>query len=100
MFPGKYFIKHQLDDEIRGDIIKALEKEIRTLKTKRNHYRNNIKNKTTRENYKLIKKVVAEKVVILESKIKPRQVWLIRRDKIKPAGSGWIRLKKKQQQKV
>ena len=72
MFPEKYFKKHQLDDEIWGDIIKALEKEIRTLKTKRNHYRNNIKNKTTRENYKLIKKVVAEKVVILEPKIKPR----------------------------
>ena len=34
---------------IRDEIIKALEKEIRTPKTKRNH--DNIKNKTTRENY-------------------------------------------------
>ena len=42
---------------IRDEIMKALEKEIRTLKTKRDNNRNNIKNKTIRENYKLIKKV-------------------------------------------
>ena len=42
---------------IRDEIMKALEKEIRTLKAKRDNNRNNIKNKTIRENYKLIKKV-------------------------------------------
>ena len=70
---------------IRDEIIKALEKEIRTPKTKRNH--DNIKNKTTRENYKLIKKIVAEKVVILERKIKSSQVRKISRDNIQPTRS-------------
>lgn len=72
MFAGKHLIKRQLDDEIWDNM--ALEGEIRTLKTKHNHYRNNSKYKSTRENYKLIEKVVAEKVVILEPKTKPRQV--------------------------
>ena len=67
-------IFHKASTGIRDEIIKALEKEIQTLKTKRNHNCSNIRNKTTRENYKLIKKVVAEKVVILERKIKSRQV--------------------------
>ena len=70
---------------IRDEIIKALEKEIPTPKTKRNH--DNIKNKTTRENYKLIKKIVAEKVVILERKIKSSQVRKISRDNIQPTRS-------------
>ena len=61
-------INHEIWDNM------ALEREIRTLKTKHNHYRNNSKYKSTRENYKLIEKVVAEKVVILEPKTKPRQV--------------------------
>ena len=72
MFAGKHLIKRQLDDEIWDNM--ALEREIRTLKTKHNHYRNNSKYKSTRENYKLIEKVVAEKVVILEPKTKPRRV--------------------------
>ena len=59
-------ILHKASTGIRDEIIEALEKEIRTLRTKRNNNRNNIKNKTTRENYKLIKKLVAEKVVTLE----------------------------------
>ena len=63
-------ILHKTSTGIRDEIIKVLEKQIRTLTTKRNNNRNNIKNKTTRENYKLIKKVVAKKVVILEQKIK------------------------------
>ena len=45
-------ILHKASTCIRDEIIKAVEKEIRTLKTKRNHNRTNIKNKTTRENYK------------------------------------------------
>ena len=72
---------------IRDEIIKALEKEIRTLKTKRHNNRNNIKNKTTRENYKLIKKLVAEKVVTLEQKVKSRQVRKLSRDNIQPTTS-------------
>ena len=59
-------ILHKASNGIRDEIIKALEKEIRTLRTKCNNNRNNIKNKSARENYKLIKKVVAEKVVTLE----------------------------------
>ena len=51
------------------------------LRTKRNNNCNNIKNKTTRENYKHIKKVVAEKVVILEQKIKSHQIRKISHDK-------------------
>ena len=80
-------ILHKASIGIRNEIIKALEKEIRTLKTKRNHNSSNIRNKTTRENYKLIKKVVAEKVVILERKIKSRQVRKISRDNIQPTRS-------------
>ena len=57
---------HKASIIIRDEIIKALEKEIRTLRTKRNINRINIKNKTTRENYKLIKKVVAEKFIFFE----------------------------------
>ena len=66
---------------IRDEIIKALEKEIRTLKTKHHNNRNNIKNKTTGENYKLIEEVVDEKVVTLEQKIKSHQVRKLSRDK-------------------
>ena len=69
------------------EIIKALEEEIRTVRTKRYNNRNNIKNKTTRENYELIKKIVAEKVVILELKIKSRQVQKISRNNIQPTTS-------------
>ena len=67
--------------------MRALEKEIRTLRTKRNNNRNHIKNKTTRKNYKLIKKVVAEKVVTLEQKIKSCQVRKLSRDNIRPTTS-------------
>ena len=80
-------ILHKTSTGIRDEIIKALEKEIRTLKTKRSHNCSNIKNKTIRENYKLIKKVVAEKVVISERKIKSRQVRKISRDKVQPTRS-------------
>ena len=66
---------------------KALGKEIRTLTTKRNNNRNNIKNKTTRENYKHIKKVVAAKAVTLEQKIKSPQVQKLSRDNIRPTTS-------------
>ena len=72
---------------IRDEIIKTLEKEVRTLRTKCINKLNNINNKTTRENYKLIKNVVAEKVVIFEEKIKSRQVRKINRDNIQPTTS-------------
>ena len=71
---------------------KALGKEIRTLTTKRNNNRNNIENKTTRENYKHIKKVVAAKAVTLEQKIKSPQVQKLSRDNIRPTTS--VRKKK------
>ena len=80
-------ILHKASTGIRDEIIKALEKEIRNLRTKRNNNRNNIKNKTTRENYKLIKKLVAEKVVTLEQKVKSRQVRKLSRDNIQPTTS-------------
>ena len=80
-------ILHKASTGIRDEIIEALEKEIRTLRTKRNNNRNNIKNKTTRENYKLIKKLVAEKVVTLEQKVKSRQVRKLSRDNIRPTTS-------------
>ena len=41
---------------IWDEIIKFLDKEIRALKTRYNQSRTNIKNKTTKENYRLIKK--------------------------------------------
>ena len=72
---------------IHDGIIKALEKEIGILKTKRNNNCNIIKNKPSRENYKLIKKVIAEKVVILERKIKSCQVRKISCDNIQPTTS-------------
>ena len=78
---------HKASNGIRDEIIKALEKEIQSLKTKRNHNRNNVKNKIFRENYKLIKKVVAEKVVILERKQTSRQVRKMSRDIIQPTTS-------------
>ena len=56
-------ILHKAWTGVRDEIIKVLEKEIRTPRKKRNNNRNNIKNKTNRENYKLIKKIAAEKVV-------------------------------------
>ena len=62
------------------------------LRTKRNNNCNNIKNKTTRENYKHIKKVVAEKVVILEQKIKSHQIRKISHDK---HTTNYISLKKR-----
>ena len=80
-------ILHKASTDIRDEIVKALEKKIRTLTTKRDNNRNNIKNKTTRENYKLIKKVVAEKLVTLERKIKSRQVRKLSRDNIRPTTS-------------
>ena len=43
-------ILHKASTDIRDEIVKALEKKIRTLTTKRDNNRNNIKNKTTREN--------------------------------------------------
>ena len=78
---------HKASTGIHDEIIKALEKEIRTLRTKHKNNRNNIKNKTTRENCKLIKKVVAEKVVTLEQKIKSRQVRKLSRNNIRPTKS-------------
>ena len=80
-------ILHKASNGIRDEIIKALEKEIRTLRRKCNNNRNNIKNKSPRENYKLIKKVVGEKVVTLEQKIKSRQVQKLSRDNIRPTTS-------------
>ena len=55
---------------IRGKLTKALNKEITSLKRKRSENHTSIKNNTTKENYKLFKKTVAPKVVILEHKIK------------------------------
>ena len=78
---------HKASNAIRDEIIKALQKEIQSLKTKRNHNRNNAKNKIIRENYKLIKKVVAEKVVILGRKQTSRQVRKMSRDIIQPTTS-------------
>ena len=48
---------------IRDEIIKTLDKTIslRTLKTRCNQSRTNIKNKTAKENYRLIKKNSSEK---------------------------------------
>ena len=87
-FKGVYCkILHKASNGIRDEIIKALEEEIRILRTKCNNNRNNIKNKTTRENYKLIKKLVAEKVVTLEQKVKSRQVRKLSRDNIQPTTS-------------
>ena len=80
-------ILHKASAGKLDEIIKALEKEIRTLRTKCNNNRNTIKNKTTRENYKLIGKIVPEKVVILEQKIKSRQARKISRDNIQPTAS-------------
>ena len=80
-------ILHKTSTGILDEIIKTLEKEIRTLRTKCNNNRNTIKNKTTRENYKLIGKIVPEKVVILEQKIKSRQARKISRDNIQPTAS-------------
>ena len=63
---------------------KALNKEITSLKkSSENH--TSIKNKITKENYKLIKKTVAQKVVILEHKIKSRQNRKKERDHIQHA---------------
>ena len=76
-------ILHKASTGIRDEIIKALEKEIRILRTKCNN-RNNIKNKTTIENYKLIKKLVAEKVFTLEQKVKSCQVQKLSHDNIQP----------------
>ena len=67
-------ILHKASTGICDEIIKTLEKEIRTLRTKRNNNRNNIKNKTKRESYKLIEKIVAGKAVTLEQKIMSRQL--------------------------
>ena len=80
-------ILHKVSTGILDKTIKAPEQEIRTLKTKRINNCNNIKNKTTRENYKLIKKVLAEKVVILELKIKSRPVQKISHNSIQPTSS-------------
>ena len=80
-------IPHKASTGICDEIIKTLEKEIRTLRTKRNNNRNNIKNKTTRESYKLIEKIVAGKVVTLEQKIKSRQLRKLTRDNIRPTAS-------------
>ena len=61
-------ILHEVSTGIRDYIIKAPENKSKNLRTKHNNNRNNVKNKTTRENYKLIKKLTAEKVVTLEYK--------------------------------
>ena len=69
---------------IRDAIIKALDKEVNTLKLIRNQTRKNIKTKTSRENYKLINKSVAEKITILERNIKFRHTRKQERDLIQP----------------
>ena len=65
-------------------IIKALHKEVNTLKLIRNQTRKNIKTKTSRENYKLINKSVAVKIAILERNIKFRHTRKQERDHIQP----------------
>ena len=50
---------------IRDKIIKALNKEITSLKRKRSENHISIKNKTTKENYKLIKKQYLKKLLFL-----------------------------------
>ena len=55
---------------IRDKIIKTLNNEITSLIRKRSENHTSIKNKTTKENYKLLKKTVAQKVVILGRNIK------------------------------
>ena len=84
-------ILHKTPTGICDEIIKALEKERRTLRTNRKNNGNNIKNITNREIYKLIKKVVAEKVVILEQKIKSRLVRKIGCGNIQPTTSPYKR---------
>ena len=56
----------------RDKILKALNKETTSFKRKRSENHTSIKNKTTKENYKLIKKTVAQKDVIFERNIKSR----------------------------
>ena len=80
-------ILHQASTGILDEIIKALEKEIRNLRTKCNNNRNNIKNKTTRESYKLFKKLAPVKVVTLEHKVKSPQVRKLSRDNMEPTTS-------------
>ena len=70
---------------IRDKTTKALKKEITSLKRKRCENHTSIKNNTTKENDKLIKKTVAQKVVILEHKIKSRQSRKKERDHIQHA---------------
>ena len=69
---------------IRDVIIKALDKEVNTLKLIRNQTRRNIKTKTSRENHKLINKSVAEKIAILEVNIKFRHTRKQEREHIQP----------------
>ena len=80
-------ILHKASTGICDEIIKTLEKEIRTLRTKRSNNRNNIKNKTTRESYKLIEKKLAGKVVTLEQKITSRHLRKLTPDNIRPTTS-------------
>ena len=67
---------------IRDKITKALNKEIKSLKKKRWENHTSIKNNTTKENYKLIKKTIAQKFIILEHKIKSRHSCKKERDHI------------------
>ena len=67
--------------------LKLLRKKFELLKQNVTIIANNIKNKTTRENYKFIEKVVTAEVVILEWKIKSRQVRKISSDNIRPTKS-------------
>ena len=53
---------------IRDKITKVLNKEMTYLKRKQSKNHSSSKNNTTKENYRLIKKTVAQKVVILEHK--------------------------------
>ena len=70
---------------IRDKITKALNKEITSLKRKCSENHTSIKNNTTKENDKLIKKTVAQKAVILEHKIKLRHSRKKERDHIQHA---------------
>ena len=77
-------LNHASAGILRNVIIKALDKEVNTLKLIRNQTRKNIKTKTSRENYKLINKSVAEKIAILERNIKLRHTRKQERDHIQP----------------
>ena len=54
---------------------------MRTLETRCNQSRTNIKSKTTKENHRLIKKAVADKIIVLEQS---RHIRKRNRDHVQP----------------